>query len=81
MIHLCEREQRSSQNKYSMSSSAIDELASNPDIIITDADKNMGTVVISTSDYIKFANKHLVDALTYRLCQSFPTERLLACWK
>jgi len=41
----------------------------------------MGTVVISTSDYIKFANQHLLDRSTYCLFPSLPTERLLACWK
>lgn len=48
------------------------ELKNNSDIIITDADKNMGLCVISTTDYIAEALRQLSDTSTYRLLSKPP---------
>lgn len=59
----------------------VSELATNPDIIITDADKNMGTVIISTADYIRHANDHLSKVETYKPLPDFPKKQIMANWK
>ncbi len=41
----------------------------------------MGTVIISTSDYINYANKHLLDSSTYKLLPDFPKQELLDNWE
>jgi len=41
-------------------------LKNNPDIIITDADKNMGICVVSTQEYVAEGMRQLTDPLTYR---------------
>jgi hypothetical protein len=46
--------------------STLRDLKSNTDIIITDADKNMGICVISTEQYVKEGLRQLNDPSTYR---------------
>lgn len=47
------------------------ELRENKDIIITEADKNMGTAVVRTEDYIDEAMRQLRDENTYELIENF----------
>ena len=41
----------------------------------------MGTVIMSTTDYINYANKHLSDDKTYKALSEFPKNQILANWK
>lgn len=48
------------------------ELKENKDIIITEADKNMGVAVVKTSEYIHLGMKQLLDTSSYVLCPTAP---------
>ena len=48
------------------------EIKENKEILVTEADKNMGTVVIKTSEYIKHGLGQLNDRNTYITCDSPP---------
>ena len=47
------------------------ELQNNQDIIVTSADKNMGTAVVKTEDYVNEAMRQLSDESTYMLVDNF----------
>lgn len=49
----------------------LQELRNNQDIIVTNADKNMGTAVVKTEDYISEALRQLSDESTYMLVDNF----------
>lgn len=49
----------------------LQELRENKDIIITEADKNMGTAIVRTEDYISEALRQLSDPNTYELIERF----------
>lgn len=50
----------------------LSELKENKDIIITEADKNMGVAVVKTSEYIHLGLKQLLDPTCYKLCPEAP---------
>jgi hypothetical protein len=58
---------------------SLNELKKNKEIIITEADKNMGVVVMSTTDYIKEGLRQLQDASTYILLPEPPI--MSSIWK
>lgn len=51
--------------------STLQELKDNKDIIVTNADKNMGVAVVKTVDYISEAQRQLSDRSTYKLVDKF----------
>ena len=51
--------------------STLQELKDNQDIIVTNADKNMGVAVVKTVDYINEAQRQLSDQSTYTLVDKF----------
>ena len=57
----------------------LKELSDNRDIIVTEADKNMGVAVVKTSDYVHLGFKHLMDGNSYELCDGLPNYEDL--WK
>ncbi len=50
-------------------------LSNNKDIVVTPADKNMGTAVVLTLDYIKEAVRQLSDNNTYRRVDAYDQEQ------
>ena len=50
----------------------LNELRNNREIIITEADKNMGVAVVKTSEYIQLGLKQLLDTNCYELCLEPP---------
>lgn len=55
----------------------LKELRDNKEIIITDADKNMGVVVISTTDYINEGLRQLNDPTTYKPLPNSPNYKII----
>lgn len=51
---------------------AVKSIKNNKDIIITNADKNMGVAVVKTSDYIKEGLRQLNDSNTYQQLENKP---------
>ena len=58
---------KATSNLTPFQQSILKEVVSNDKIVITNADKGLGTVAISTADYIKYGLKHLMDDTTYKL--------------
>ena len=56
---------------------ALDQLQKNNDIHITKADKGDTVVVMTTSQYVHFAIKHLEDPTTYSLLTDDPTDKVV----
>ena len=50
----------------------LKELRENKEIIITEADKNMGVAVVKTSEYVQLGFKHLMNSTSYELCSVPP---------
>ena len=55
----------------------LKELKENTDIIITEADKNMGVAVVKTNEYIQLGLKQLLDTNCYEYCQQPPNFNML----
>ena len=49
---------------------ALNSIKENKEIIVTEADKNMGVVVMKTSEYIMHGLKQLQDSKTYKSCDN-----------
>ena len=56
---------------------ALRELAANPELVISKADKGDAVVVLSTPTYLDLAYEHLNDKNTYKLLRSDPTGEIV----
>ena len=56
---------------------ALRDLMKNPNLVISKADKGDATVIMSTTQYVELACKHLYDGNTYRLLKPDPTQDIV----